>query len=277
MNNTLIAITTYNQAEYTEKCFDSLKHTQAKVICIDDASTDHTAEVCQKAGVEFICHSKPKGLTYSWNYAYRYFLENGYDFLIISNNDVLIPKGSMESVVESLKKYSYVGCMTRRNELGYQAKEFGVETYYSIDSKFVDDPKNYQKVQNQILKAPLDELPVSRIYGFCFGVSRKIKECEYSDGNLFDPQNINIGQEEDLESRTSNNVLCRKAFVFHYKGVSMGLSHLKGQDQRNQLFSYHPSYKIYLLPQRTKNLIVKCIRKTPIRAAIRWVKRKRGR
>ncbi len=95
MKNTLIAVTTFNQSRYTDHCLRTLQGVSAKIICIDDCSTDDTQEICQKYGVEFIGRKKPKGLTYSWNLAYRYFVEHDFSDLIISNNDILFPKGTI--------------------------------------------------------------------------------------------------------------------------------------------------------------------------------------
>ena len=249
MKNVLIAITTFNQAQYTEKCFESLKHSKAKIICIDDASTDHTKKVCERYNVEFIGRDQPMGLTYSWNLAYRYFLEHDYDYLVISNNDVLIPEGCIEQLVENLKTNPYVGVMTRRNEESPWADVFGVETYYDIESEIVDHSANYKIVQDKIMEAPLDPLPVDIIYGFCFGISRDIQKYEYSHKTLFNPQNINVAQEIDLARRVPSKLLCRRAFVYHYKTKSFGISSFKkkkGQDPREQLeLFHHPFFILY--------------------------------
>ncbi len=260
----LIAITTFNQARYTDRCFQSLKHTRAKIICIDDASTDHTRKVCEKFNIEFLGRDKPLGLTYSWNLAYRYFLESQYDYLIISNNDVLIPEGSLEQLIKTLKEHPYVGVMTRRNEPGPWSDLFGVETYYPIECEKVDEPKNYQAVQDFISKAPLSPLPVKIISGFCFGVSREIQKYEYSPGALFNPGNINVGQEKDLAGRVPDKVLCRQAFVYHYKAKSFWISPFKnrtGQDPREELVLFHkPAFeKLFVL----KNIL------TPLKTLFR--------
>jgi len=224
LDGLLIAVTTYNQQRFTKACFDSLQKISANVICIDDCSTDNTPDLCRRYKVPLIQKKQAAGLTDSWNLAYRYFIEHNYSYLIISNNDVLFPSGSVEKVLELLETCPYVGFLTRINEGGHWAKTFAVETYHSLDSGFVDDPENYQNVQDQIAKTPLPPLSMEKIYGFCFGVSRHISQYEFAPGHLFNPKNRNINQEQDLAERVPEKLLCRNAFIYHYKGVSMGPS-----------------------------------------------------
>jgi len=216
----LIAVTAFNQADYTNRCLDTLCGVRAKIICVDDLSTDHTSEICQKHGVEFITRKEPRGLTYSWNYAYRYFMEHNYSHLIITNNDVLFPKGAIENVASALRDYPCVSVMSRKNEGGWWSDLFAVESYHKIDSAFVDDPHNYQKVQDIIGKSPANHKKINTLSGFCFGMNRQIAKYEFSSCVLFDPANYNVHQERDLMTRCSNSMLCLKAFVYHYKGVS---------------------------------------------------------
>ena len=54
MGKILLAITTYNQSNYTRMCFESLKKLDddMDVIVIDDFSTDDTVDVCKEYGYE---------------------------------------------------------------------------------------------------------------------------------------------------------------------------------------------------------------------------------
>ena len=110
--------------------------------------------------------------------------------------------------------------MSRKNEGGWSADLFAVESYHKIDSAFVDDPHNYQEVQESIGEPPAYYKQINTLSGFCFGVSRDIAQCEFSSGVLFDPANHNVHQERDIITRCSNSMLCLNAFVYHYKGVS---------------------------------------------------------
>jgi hypothetical protein len=56
-------------------------------------------------------------------------------------------------------------------------------------------------------------------------MSKKICQYEREDGHLFDPEYINIKNEDmfnwaNLIPNNDYAMLCKTAFIFHYKGVS---------------------------------------------------------
>ena len=107
-NKLLFAITTYNDLEYTKICLDSLKEVKdidLDIIIIDDYSDDDTVNWCKSNGYKVLERSKPLGLTYSWNEAYKYFKSNNYKYLVISNSDVVIPNNSLSELAKVLDKY----------------------------------------------------------------------------------------------------------------------------------------------------------------------------
>ena len=103
MSRTLLVITTYNQSKYTRACFETLKGIEddVDVLVIDDCSTDNTIELCKEYNHEIIVKETGLGLTDSWNRGYyefkqRWFAnesgqDDNYDYLILANNDILIP------------------------------------------------------------------------------------------------------------------------------------------------------------------------------------------
>jgi len=89
----LVAITTFNNAGYTQLFFESLFNNCKqllkngyKFIVYDDNSSDHTREVVYKYGIEFVRNVKPTGLTFNWNVAYKKFKNENYHTLFIINN-----------------------------------------------------------------------------------------------------------------------------------------------------------------------------------------------
>jgi glycosyltransferase involved in cell wall biosynthesis len=70
----LLAITTYNQLNYTKKLVNTLKTLTIPgldIVFIDDVSKDGTQDFIKKCGYTLIERNEPKGLTWSWNIAYR--------------------------------------------------------------------------------------------------------------------------------------------------------------------------------------------------------------
>ena len=100
----LLAFTTYNQIEYTKKLVGSLKKINMPnldVIFIDDVSKDGTQKFLKESKLNLIERKQPKGLTWSWNIAYRKFKTEGYDILIIANNDILFTNKSLKTLINA--------------------------------------------------------------------------------------------------------------------------------------------------------------------------------
>jgi GT2 family glycosyltransferase len=224
MKKTLLAITTANQLYYTKLCFDSLKKCDLRdveVMIFDDASKDGTIEFCKKENIKIFEKDRPLGLTNSWNLAYSYFKEKGYQNLIIANNDVLIPPDSLNYLIDGLSEFSIVGPMSTRKGVFHQPLQ-SFDEYYQVDFDFTL-PENYLKTQNVIEEnkkgSGFIELPF--VNGFFFAINRNVIHYEYSPTELFDPNNINIANEDELCNKVKEpKAVCIHSFIFHFKGVS---------------------------------------------------------
>lgn len=265
MKRTFIAITTYNQADITKACLASLVDQGFEIVVFDDCSTDHTKEVCNQFGVKFVTRKAPKGLTYSWNLAYKMFIDENYDFLIISNNDVLFPQGAINNIIELLANYPLVCPMTRKMDAKGFNQEQAIENHYDLESEFVNDDKNYQKIQDFINHPIKDPIKLNKFYAFCFGLSREIRQFEFSKETLFNPKYKIVGQEEDFQKRFNSFFLSPNAFVYHYQGSSVGEFPHDGVEYRNSLTRYHPelqklhpiSYRLELFSIFIKRKVLK--------------------
>ena len=231
MKKTLVAVTTHNQSSFTKKCLKTLLNQSVDVAVFDDCSSDNTRDVCKKYNVPIFVNKKRRGVTYSWNKAYQYFLKNDYDILIISNNDVLVPQGAIDNIVRDLETHFYVGALTRLDDGNFEksSKWYGrqaVESFYPVPSSFANNPKNFQAIQDQIQAEYKAPVLIEVVYGFFFGVTREIKKYEFFPNILFNPWNKYLHQEQELSTRTKGGYLCLNAFVYHFQGVSKKLSRL---------------------------------------------------
>jgi len=238
---TLLAVTTYNQLEYTKKFAASLKGISIPgldVAFFDDVSTDGTQDWLKMAGYTLFERPKPMGLTQSWNLAYQKFKSEGYDILIISNNDVLLAKTAIENLISAAATVQLACPMSTRNGAGHNWKEQAIEGYYPGLVKMAQDPANYAKV-NALIKNEV--VRIKNFNGFIFAVSKRITASQFSDDHLFNPALTNVGQESDLGSRLKEHpLLVKGSFVYHYKGVSFPIKGLKnGNDVRQNLNLYH--------------------------------------
>ena len=134
MNKVLLAVTTYNQLEYTKIFYESFKQLDSNLcdlIIFDDCSTDETASWCKEVNIKVVTKQKGKGLTDSWNSAYKYFKEHGYEYLILANNDILIPKGAIEELCKTIDRWpgSMVTPITTEEGCGHN-KVQSIDVYY---------------------------------------------------------------------------------------------------------------------------------------------------
>ena len=110
---------------------------------------------------------------------------------------------------------------------------------YGVADIMASNPFQVGSIQNTLLRlhknSPYSKLP--RFHGFFFGFNRDIFEQEFDKEHLFNPDCINIGNEDELSERlTIRPVVVKTAFVFHYKAVTLG-HELEGD--RNILARYH--------------------------------------
>ena len=241
---TLLAITTYNQLKYTKLLIESLRSinlTGIDIIFIDDVSTDGTVKYLKESKYLFNSREIPKGLTESWNIAYRMFKNKNYDNLIIANNDILLSQGSLNEMISLLKTNSFVVPLSTKKGAGHNWKEQGIDKYYPNLINAAADHKKFKLVQKQIEKSKKSSIKISNFNGFIFGLNKKVTASEFNSNHLFNPKLTNVGQETDLQQRLKEPpTLALKSFVFHFKGVSFPIKGLKnGKDVRQNLNLYH--------------------------------------
>ena len=245
MSRTLLVITTYNQSDYTKLCFDSLKNIEddIDVLVIDDCSTDDTLLLCKEYDHEVIAKKEGKGLTHSWNLGYEAFKNrwgvhgehDNYDYLILANNDILIPKGAISELKETFNKWHFSMIVPMSTDYGVgHNKEQSITNYYNnIDPS---NPNDYQKVQDKILDIKkitkdannlymCDPIRMKMFNGFFFMMNRNIIKYEQNETELFQTKNIMTKNEDEFNwsKLITNNdfaALCKTSFIFHYKGVS---------------------------------------------------------
>ena len=233
---TLFALTTYNEIEITEQAIKSIINNVSinyDLVIFDDYSKDNFLELEKKYKVKVITKNKGYGLTHSWNMAYKYFKQYGYDYLIIANNDILVPKYSIEELLKSVNKNVLAVPLTTKKGAGHNAEQ-DFKLYYNINLE-ENNYINYQLIQNNIINGTTSMKIVNKFNGFFFIMNKNIMKYELPDGNLFKPENINVGNEDDLNERlvkmNDKPVICLKSFIFHFKNITFkykpGETHLR--------------------------------------------------
>jgi GT2 family glycosyltransferase len=228
MKNMMIAISSANNIDITRECLKSIPP-GSKVIVYDDASTEPIEELCSEFKVELKKEAKPKGLTNLWNKAYADFLSSDKSSLLISNNDVIFPKGSIEEMAKVFyaEKPVILGPLSNKPGTGRNQR---IGMYLCSINLDINDPSNAQIIQDMLLTLMTNKFIHDKyINGFCFMIGKAVNKYRYDSVHLFPPQKINIGNEDwlcnQIKRRGSNLtgpdfLICLTSFVFHYKGLT---------------------------------------------------------
>ena len=230
----LLAITTYNELEITKRCIESAikSNINIDILLLDDYSQKECIkELANLYNVFYIGKIKHYGLTHSWNLAYKFFIENHYDLLFISNNDLLIPSQTLSILSDELLKSDKLVVVPSSTVTGAGIGKCGIaQGITSIPNIYINNSDNYQNVQNYLSGQKLELRETDFFNGFFFGLSRNIKVMEITDGVLFDPKRVNICNEIDLYTRIGkiypnhNKILhVKNAFIYHYKAVTINI------------------------------------------------------
>ena len=230
----LLAITTFNEIKITDECLEKLQTNKMCIpILVDDYSNrDNIKFLSKKYNIPMIGKVRHTGLTHSWNLAYKYFIENDYDFLFISDNDVLIPEQTLDLLSSSLLNsdcYVVVPCSTVKGAgIGKCGLAQGIKNLLPFSTIDVNEPKNYQEVQNLLINNNIFLKMKKKIFlmDSFLGLEKNISQFEIKKNILFNPRLINLTNEIDLYTRikkkyTNNILYVKNAFVFHYKGYTL--------------------------------------------------------
>eukprot|EP01023_Acetabularia_acetabulum_P024398 TRINITY_DN2356_c0_g3_i1.p1 TRINITY_DN2356_c0_g3~~TRINITY_DN2356_c0_g3_i1.p1 ORF type:complete len:325 (-),score=30.53 TRINITY_DN2356_c0_g3_i1:525-1499(-) len=250
VSEVLLAVVTANIFVRTHTFFLSLAaiDDDFDVLVVDEQSTDETLDYIKTRNISFIQSEGLLGVTHNWNLAYKYFIEHPqYNYLFVSNNDVLIPNTAIDTQVQSLKNCDcdLISPLSSMKGKGHMGRQQSIEVVYKLQkfSPLFHLDTNYQIVQNYLNKFKEQVNPVAqqcffnkvvpRFNGFFFGFKKSsFRKIEINQSTLFDPDNRNIGQEHYLEKKMKEDqqkiCLDRSVFVYHYKAstISIDLSDL---------------------------------------------------
>jgi GT2 family glycosyltransferase len=96
-----IVIPCYNRLEYTKVLVSSIRSKrEIEIIIVDDCSEDGTGEWATNQGYTLISHNQRMGVPKGWNDGIKKSLEMNIDYIIISNNDVILHKDCINNLVD---------------------------------------------------------------------------------------------------------------------------------------------------------------------------------
>jgi len=227
VSKTLLVLTIAGMIEPVSKAICSLKD-ELDILIMDDATPEAVGirKFCKDNNFLFQTKEKPKGLTDSWNRVYQFFKYSNYENCILSNDDVLFPKGFSSGLIEGLKHFDIVAPLSNKPGSG---------THQDI-KKFIGikpDEQNINKIQDELLIKFKDDpfLPCKDFNGFCFAFSKSIIRFAFSEDYLSDPK-YNFGNEYELANRLKERkgiiALCKASYVWHFKRATVNKFNIKG-------------------------------------------------
>jgi len=136
----LIVIAVYNGAQYLRDCLSSLAKItypkdNFKVLAIDDASTDDSAEYIKNnwPEIKLIVNKKNIGFAAGNNLGMQYGLDHNFDYIYLLNQDTVVKPDFLEKAVEIGEKQKEIGAVQSKLLL-YQDQEkinsIGNEIHY---------------------------------------------------------------------------------------------------------------------------------------------------
>jgi len=190
-------IVTYNGQQWTEKCFGSLLNSSIplKIFAIDNGSTDGTREKLKNdySGVTLIENNENLGFGKANNIGLKLALEEGFDYVLLLNQDAWIEPNTIENLVRVHKSNPEYGVLSPIHLAGSGDK---------LDQKFNGLLRRDQGIEllddllaaNSNLK---DVYPFSFINAAAWMISR---ECLERIGG-FDPVFPHYGEDNDFLNR----------------------------------------------------------------------------
>lgn len=230
----LLVLTTAGRLHWLREAIFTLRDS-LDVLVVDDAALgDEIRDFCKQKGLAFITKAEPKGLTNSWNTAYRFFRENEYKRCILSNDDVKFPRGFSRGLLDGTDKFSVVVPISNKPAItkAYQKSQW-LFPYTDLPCGDIDSVQEFLEKKHR----ELPYIETGSFNGFCFAFSRNISRYSFSDIELFNPSRINIGNEVEFRKRIIERrgimAVCRTSYVFHWKA---GTYNELGLKRRNQLW-----------------------------------------
>jgi glycosyltransferase involved in cell wall biosynthesis len=238
-----IALTSFNQVTYTDSALESLvKSTSNTERCIfdlmllDDCSTEDINPLIDKykKSVAFNINSENKGLTNLWNMAYR--LSSGCNYLILSNNDVIFPKGWAEILIREMIKVDADVAAPITNAPG-DVRAQQVRSYLAEDKLVISDAQADVDANCSALQSlSPDPVKLPRLNGFCLAFKYEyLTENLLPNGKPFDENHKIFGAEIEFFKRCKPRAFAiPSCYVFHYKGVSVNRIKFNRQRYRRE-------------------------------------------
>lgn len=224
-----IILLTYNQWPVTKACLDSIKENVSiphEVIVVDNASKDETVEELKKCEEVYAIYNKTNmGFPAGCNIGLA--AAKG-DIVWFLNNDTIVPKNSLERMVNLLlsdESIGMVGPVTNR-----------ISGIQQIPVTYTENSEIDEFAQENALNHKNETMRVIRLVGFSMLIRKAILD---KLGGLDERMGIGTFEDDDLSLRLVANgyklLIAKDAFIHHIGNVSFkGAGGYATTDDSNQ-------------------------------------------
>ncbi len=198
-----IIIPLYNQVHFTKLCLESLaRYTQGqiKIIVIDNASSDGTAEyLASRNDITVISNNENRGCAGAWNQGVKAASEA--EWIVVLNNDVIVSPLWLDGLLKAATLWDLDIICPAIREGDYN---YDIEPYAS----------EYVSCMHNTIRRGI-------AHGICFMVHHKV----FKDIGYFD-ENFRIGQYEDsdffLRAKLANYNIATvgNSFMHHFGSIT---------------------------------------------------------
>ena len=215
-----IIILTYNQIEYTKKCFESIfKYTSVpfELVIVDNGSTDGTVEYLESeilnkfndVRIKIIKNKENKGFAGGNNQG---IAASSGEYILLLNNDVVVTPGWLERMIFCCEKRTEIGIVGPRSN--YVSGPQLVESVdYNLDSLL--GLKRFSKKFATINANKSTQL--LRVVGFCMLIKRSVID---RIGGMDDRYGIGNFEDDDFSIRAAiagfESWMVEDCFVHHF-------------------------------------------------------------
>ncbi len=211
-----IVMIAYNQCEYTKKCVESIRNNLSvnyEIILIDNASSDETKKIFTKEiqCVRYYRNDINIGFPAAVNQGISYALG---DYVLILNNDTIVPRYSIERLLEVAEANDKVGIVGPiSNEVSGLQKD-NEANYKTLEEMFFYAEEIRQKNKGQLLHFP-------RVAFLCTLIKKEVFDKIGGLDERFSPGNY---EDDDFCLRAQlagyKTVIAKDAFIHHFGSKS---------------------------------------------------------
>jgi len=230
-----VIMSLFNHCEYTRQALNSYylsldDRYHYILVLIDDCSSDETQKYIEnetkvRNNIVYLRFRDNGGLTRLWNYGIHFAIKQLHaDYIILANNDILIPRGEIGLLIDGLKNSAepaIIGPLTNCPGLHKETQDIRVHLPDYTPSIHDDD---IERTAKQIIDKSIQQ--VHEINGFFWAGTRNtfLLNAFLKWIYFFDPRNRNTENDLEFQRRLRDKnikiLLACNTFIFHYKDVS---------------------------------------------------------